>query len=304
MSGKTVYHLTAPDGRHFYMLGHGSWLADGQPMEQLTRVRHDSSWYVVATEPAVIARKLPDRYRVVSWELKDPETESKRFPLTLTHVDYNERTDSGDDGDAPECGMYRSVGETTPGGSEPIDMAAIVHLDGEPAPADGRTWVAKLPYELSNHVELLHLFPGRLSGFRGAVIEAVRQRLGVGEYTGWLSAKGSCGEAYQRSGYITAKLKVPYSPRQTEFVHDRSRSTGKELKGGRNAERTVALEVTVAVADSIEGKTRAEAALRWDEMLPRLVEEIAAELEPAVCWHCKGKGVVRQSEIAKQGAIV
>ncbi len=297
-----VYHLTGPDGQHYYLLpGHtyGTWLADGQPMR---RANKSNWWYSTGHTAQQITKRHPDKTTTLGYRLRDPDTASAKYPAELSTTDFNERTDDGDDEHAPEATLYERITNTTPGEVEPLDMTLVVDLDGEPAPSDGRTWVAKLPYELTRHTELLHLFPGHMPGFRTAVVNAVNTHLGADTRPLYRSVGGAGCEEVRGSDNIRAWRKVPYEPRQTTFVHDRSRSTGRELKSGRNVEKTTTLEVVVRVGDRVEGATRAEAAAKWDEMLSRLVAEIVAELEPAVCRHCSGTGVVKQTAAHRHAA--
>jgi hypothetical protein len=142
----------------------------------------------------------------------------------------------------------------------------------------------------------LHLFPGQLSGFAHVVVAELTKRMGGDNGTWRAASQGLGGAEVTKDGLVRAWRNVPYSPRQTKFVHDYGRN-GRALKSGRDIERTERFEITINVDSYVRGANRAEAAAKWDEALPIVVEQIIAELEPAVCWHCKGKGVVRAKDV-------
>jgi hypothetical protein len=296
---QTIYHLTGTK-QHYYLIArlpgmpHGTFLANGQPMDK-ARDGHGgygaACWYTTSHAVSTIEFRPDDRTITVDYKIKDPESVSARFPLTLTVEEWSDRTDCGDDEHAPEILLYQRITKTEPGETTPVD-ATIIDLDGEPAPRDGHTWTAKLPYELEHHVELLHLFPGHLTGFREALCTEVKRRLGVSDRV-WGEPAGCTTTGDQRRTYVNAWRDVPYSPRQTEFRHDHSRSTGRALKSGRTVEKTARLSIAIEVGDIINGANRAEAVAKWNETITRLADEILAKLEPAVCWHCKGTGVVK-----------
>lgn len=285
-----MFHMTGPEGQHFYLLGSGSFVANGTPME---RVRN-SGWHQVPFIATWIS-KVINEYPVVDYyRLKDPQAASPAFPAVLSVEDYQFRTQEDDYDDSPEYHLYEPVMREVPPTYEEVDVSSFINLDGEPCPKDGRTWVTQLPYELSRHPELLHRYPGYLSGFKDAVKLAIQRRLGLREglRTSLLADVG-CEETYKRVGYLTAWKTVPYLPTHYRQVPKVSRATGKPLKATKEIVETTKLEYTFQCPERIEGSNRAEAAAYWDTLMDELVEKAMNALEVSPCWHCKGTGIVQ-----------
>lgn len=300
-----VYHLTAPDGKHYYLtekMGSGFYppclVGDGTELSVHTSKSYGTIWYVSDSPISTFEKKHADRVEITKYTLKDTSAASVKYPLEISTQDYNERTDDSEDEDAPECALYEPVKVTIPGNTEKLNVE-LIDLDGPPPPPDQRIWVAALPYELTRHKELLHLFPGHLAGFRSAVAEAINARLGgyrpglLGQRYG-RSGEGGCEVG--RDGVISAWRYVEYSPRQTRLVHNIGRS-GRKLTSTHEQPQLTRVTIELRIADRIPGKNRAEATEIWDQELATLVDKIVNDLKPYICWHCGGKGFVSAKDV-------
>lgn len=300
MATAYVLHDPTDADRHFWLIKSNervaSWMVDGQPLEPIeSRNGYPGPWYTGPGSGTPVGHKY-DSSRVIGYRLRDADAASVKFPTTLTPEEWSARTASyDDDADSPEDALYDRVTEKIPGDLVPVD--AVVDLgDGSPAPHDGLTWTARLPYELQHHPELLHRFPGHLSGFRAAVIDAAK-RLPV-MAAGWMNSNAR--EDSNRPGFVDVYTTVPYEPRTTRFVHDEDRR-GNKLRRGRTVVELKRLEVSVQVPANIEGPNRAAAREVWDREMARILAAIEEALTPAPCGHCKGTGIVSRADRAVGG---
>lgn len=257
------------DGTWFYYLGdqyeQAVVAAGGEPMTATER----RGWFASTREATSVTITRPGYPVLTGYRLADPDTASVRFPLTLTVAEYESLRD--DEDDAPVTGLYDRV--TVPGEPRVEEFAGPwVRLDGEPVPQDGRTWAARLPFELSQHREYLHLFAGHMGGFRAAMTEAVK-------------AMPRVRYCHDTGGGLDVTVEVAYSPprtRQAALGHRRRKVAVPDLA-------TRHLHFTVP--EQVPGENRAQAAAEWD----RLAAELRAEVESATvaaCAHCDGRGYV------------
>lgn len=177
---------------------------------------------------------------------------SERYPERLTAEEWRAKAGDFDDPIDPSYrAMYEPVSK--PKEHERHEQRHFLRLDGEPPPKDGRVWQAKLPYELANHIEYLHLFPGRLLGFT----DAVKARLeGLSD------------------------LAIDF------YTHGSAPSIFVKVPGGNGyAYHNDAYRVPA----SIEASNRAEAVVEWDRRLDLIEADVRSKCE--VCEHCQGTGL-------------
>lgn len=238
-------------------------------------------WHASAEPVGDVTVSTPNPPKLVSYRLRDLETASAKYTEAMTIERHKELFGN-------YSNLYEGVYEDQPDQTLTFPSTDFVIIDDAEAPEeDGLTWSVNVRDGLARHPEFLHLHPGVLIGFRKAIRDEVRSRVG---YTGHLFAENGCSE--DDGGRLRAWRTVPYEPRRTKFVHDTSRRTGNKLKSGRQVPEAKRLEVWVATPDHIPGRNRADAKRRWNEELEAIASEIVDMLEPAPCWHCKGTGVV------------
>jgi hypothetical protein len=278
-----IYHITnQATGEHYYLLppaGYGAtWIGDGQP---LTRVRGE--WWKTSGRLVTLTAQHADKTTTTGYEIEDPSAVSERFPATLTVAKYEDRTDDEDDyTTAPERSLYRPITRTEPGKAIMVDLSGTVELDGEPAPDDGRTWVAQLPYELSNHCELLHMFPGHLRGFPGALRSALDAIPGVSAYD---------------NGEFTVYIRRHYSPAVVRMVKDSSRPRSKKLV---EQERHDTGTYVLSPPNLIYGKNRAAAVAEWDRLMGKYVATVSEAAMSTPCGHCHGTGLAEIKSLTRK----
>lgn len=273
----TVYVL-AHEGAWHYLLtplarfGRGAAvLADGEPLAPHTR----GGWWVGDHEAKRLEARIEQYPSTVGYRLRDVSAASARFPTELTPEAWAER---GFDGDDAAAALYERIREDV--APEVVAYAGPrVRLDGEPVPDDGLPrWTAKLPHELQNHSELLHLFPGVMHGVRDAIVAAVRELPGVS----FVDAKTSPVEVH---------LSMPYDPPRMYWA-DRYGSTGRKLRGREQRTETYRAIVPVVAPYSVEGSNRAEAAAHVRRLIAEAKDRVSAAGQLKACGRCAGRGVV------------
>lgn len=258
-SGTYVLH---DGGDWFYYLGDGeTFYADGSPMRQAA----ERGWWVADHEASVIEREHPPTKKLLEWKLIDPFPPTEEYPATLTIEEHRGRYDFGD-GDPKVGVLYEGVYEDVPTRREVIDTRFIV-LDGSPSPVDGLTWEAQLPFALRYATQYRHLFPGRLTGFRAALIERLEKIPGVSAY-----------DQSKFSVYVKVRYEKPVP--------------GKNLAGKRIQVKEVTRTVPISPPRTVEGNNRADAKAEWDHLMTRYVEEVMYWTEARICSHCGGEGIL------------
>lgn len=271
MSEQPIICLHHGDAWYYFLpstYGRDRWVAiaaghAGEDLASAGRAR----WFAGTFLAESIQRRTPVAPKTLAWELADESAASERFPRMLTVEEWAERQGTDEDSDFPERGLYRAVTEPQP------DKVVVLegpwqHADGEPAPPDGRTWVAKLPYELIQHSELLHLFPGSLQGFRAALVARLNTIPGVTAYD------HATFEVY---------AKVPYDPPRHSW-------TGKG-RSKRQVAEGLTRSQTFYPPREIPGATRASAAVAWDETIAKFVAVVSEMATVRPCGTCAGTGV-------------
>jgi hypothetical protein len=250
-------------------------------------------WHRAAGTPQPVTASRPGRSVKVGYELRNPAAVSEAFPLTRTTLD-----DLDDD---TATALYRTVHEAAEPETVTFTVEAMKVIDGAavPAPEDGLTWVANITDELQHHPEIHHLFPGHLSGFREAVVGAIKAQPFMRGGPSGLLDRAEARTDRDKPGMVLANRSVPYEPRQTRTVYDERRSRRRPV--AREVVETKRLSIALQVPDLIAGKTRAEAVERWHSTVAEILAEVEEALTPAPCWHCQGTGVV--SAKAAAGAV-
>lgn len=275
------------DGTWFYYLpevARVTWVtgspevaADGEPMTACEK----AGWYSAAREAAVITVTRPAHPVTIGHRLADPDTASVRYPLTLTVAEYEQRREIEDD--ERIFALYDRV--TEPGDPSVEEISGPwLRLDGAPPPADGRTWHAALPAELTEHPEYLHLFPGYLGGFRARVTKTV-ERMPRVRYS-------FDGASHGRGAVIEVTVEVPFDKPLTRYEparnQDGSRSRSRK---GRTVTETATRSLVFPAPDRVAAVNRAAAAAKWDEWEAEIVQAVT-EASVAACSHCRGTGHV------------
>lgn len=279
----TVYALKLPDGRFAYHLpktdtltGHRltGVFADGQPMTPL-----QAGWWASDTEATHLVATAQPAPKATGYKLTDPAAESRRYPLTLSVQEWRERADRGESDTLWE--LYTTVTQDQPAVEHVYDGPIHVLEGREPPTPDELPWHADLPHVLGSRPEYLHLFPGRIHGFRDHVQAAIKKMPGV-QY---------CFDNYQNYKGLSVTLKVPFEQPQTRWQADISRRTSKPLKTGRTVPVLVTRELRLPVPVSISAPNYEMAVDDWHEQVDFWLS-VVRNASVAACNTCNGTGHV------------
>lgn len=271
------------EGTWFYYLSGDALsaevLADGVPMTGLGNT-HRAGWWAADHEATVITLRKPRHPLTLSYRLRDPSTESERFPATLSTQDYQDR--SGDDDD-----VFWRLYEPVTQEQEP-EVTAVegpwLRLDGEPPADDGRSWKANLPYALANRREYLHLFPGYMPGFREHMQEIIKALPHVRHV--FEAKRGTLVYG------LEVTLEVPFDQPVTEYRPARNRDgSPSRSRAGRTVPKMATRKLDLPVPYRIDGPDRATAAAEWDRREADLLAVIEGA-SVAACAACGGCGYV------------
>lgn len=271
------------DNRFYYFISRDTWShttwraeSDAGESESLTPTTFSNkSWYVGSFLADRIVRVLPGPLSIVRWQLRDLAVRSERFPEFLSSDEMNNRC-AHDDYECIERSLYTALTEQEPAQEEVIQGPWIM-ADGELPPDDGLTWIARLPYQLEQHAELRHLYPGRLTGFRSALVARLRELDGV--------------EAYDQNGGFTVYIKTPYHPARRKW-RGRLLASGKpSRKIGKEVEERLTRSVTINPPTDIHGVNRAEAVKSWDWIMADYVTQFTEAAAGPICGACDGSGI-------------
>ena len=239
-------------------------------------------WYRAPVRPTAIETTGRARTEIAEYILAEGIRPSVRFPAKLTPDEWHARVYNEDYEVADERtkANYVAVHRDLEPPVEIIDTP-LLELEGTPAPDDGLTWTARLPFELRAHPEFLHLFPGR---FAESFIDAFEKRADamprvVHTYKPNIHRRGS---------HVEVGLKVPFDPPQTRPARK------GERRGRRKVARLASVKLELQVPARIEGVNRAEAKAEWEGTMARLLAEIEAA-SVAACGHCDGRGYVERN---------
>lgn len=183
------------------------------------------------------------------------------LPPTLTPEEWKTMREVGLDDEVSATALLYRSSYVPVYGERPIirtevDLSDCVELAGTPPGAFpvGSTWHSKLPFELRERGEYLHLFPGYLTGLRAVVAGRLSQLPYVSSYdqsdfTVFAPVKGQTCEMV-KAGY----LKPP--------------------------------------PHRIDAENLAAAAAEWERLLAGYVEKVEAATRRGTCPTCRGTGDV------------
>jgi len=255
------------EGIWFYFLPTGyspaTWTAVAGDRSEVLEQMGKPRWFKGTLLAERLVKRSPSNGVVIGFQLDDSSAASERFPMVLTMEEWKSRTDRDD---APEASLYSSIVESQPD-HEAVFEGPWLMYDGEPAPVGGN-WSAKLPYDLIHHSELLHLFPGTMSGFRAALKERLNKIPGITAYD-------------QEEFSIYAK--VEYDPPQY-------RTVGKG-RAVRQVSTTMTRSETIRPPREITGVNRADAVRKWNESMDTYLALGTEMTTVKPCATCKGTGV-------------
>lgn len=252
-----------------------TWFAEaGDTVEELVPTKK-ARWYTGTFLAERLKQRRPGGKKTVGYTLKDETAASERFPLVLTVAEWDERTDDDDDNDTPEHSLYARITEPQPDQDTVFEGPWLV-TDGSPAPQDGRSWSARLPYELQHHSELLHLYPGTMGGFREALVLRLNQIPMV--------------TAYNQAEF-SVYAKVRYEPPTFTW-------TGKG-RAKRQVESRLMRHETWSPPREVPGVNRAAAAVRWDQLMTQYLQAATDMATVRPCSACHETGIAPYKEETK-----
>lgn len=280
----TVYALAHPDGRFLYFLPAPegqhrrtpvSITADGQPMTRL-REKNNAGWWVTDHQAEQIVATYQPPAKLTSYELRDMDALSARYPAKLTVDEWDAHPDNSDH----LYSLYRCVTQDQPAIEHVYDGPYMV-LEGREPPGPGELpWKAQLPYELAERPEYLHLFPGYIPGLRAHLHELIKKMPRVEH----------CFDGYQNVPGLHITLAVPYDPPATAWVSNYG-ARGQELKSGRTIQQRARRTLLLPVAPNVAADNYAQALEAWEQQVAYWVGQVEAASVTA-CGHCHGSGQV------------
>lgn len=252
-----------------------TWIAEAADKAEALAVTKKARWYTGTFLAERLKQRRPGGHTTVGFKLKDETAASVRFPLVLTVAEWEERTDDDDDDTSLEDSLYSRITEPQPDQDTVFEGPWLV-TDGSPAPQDGRSWSARLPYELQHHSELLHLFPGTLGGFREALVARLNNIPMV--------------TAYNHTEF-SVSASVPYAPPTFSW-------TGKG-RAKRQRENSLLRREVWYPPREIAGVNRAAAAVLWDQTMEQYVKAATDMATVRPCSTCHETGIGPYKEEAK-----
>jgi hypothetical protein len=280
MTAPKVYALADPEnGFWVYARSYGDYVlhVDGVAARPRETPGAQTDWWWTPGEPRDLKLIGPPTKETVSFTLPEGVTTPLGSPITVEQ----RRALFDDEGDPvqPWARLYEAVREDRDPQVTELP-APVMLLPGAPPPqGDGRRWVADLPWEVREHPEYLHLFPGHIPGFKQALYE----HLGGRGFGGRSQVAGvDCYDDRETRALKIART-ASYAPALT---------TTRKKRGGRGKEtvpRTVTRTLLLLVPDSVKGANRADATARWDALWAKALELVEASNVQA-CGHCEGRG--------------
>ncbi|MCI3279162.1 hypothetical protein [Streptomyces cylindrosporus] len=269
--GRWLYHLPKPDADDFRHESVAGAFADGQPMEKL-----HSDWWAAAGEAAELKVATKPRQKTTDYRLTDADTESVKYPATLTVAEWNERREYDDN----MWQLYKAVREDLPPVEYVYDEPVMVLEGRQPPGPDEPQWVARLPHALTERPEYKHLFPGHIPGFAEHLMDVFKAMPRVQHVF----------HNYQGRVGVYVALNIPFDPPQTVWQANIGRG-GKKLKSGRNVPQTVYRTVNLPIPDNVAAVTYEQALTVWEEQAA-FWTSVVESTQVAACGACGGTGHV------------
>ena len=269
--GCWLYHLPKPDTADFRYGRNRQALADGQPMEEL-----HSDWWSARSEASTLSTTAHRDQKTISYRLSDPDTESVKYPATLTVDEWDERRERDDN----VWQLYTAVREDQDPVVHVYDGPVMILEGREPPTPDEPQWIADLPHALTGRPEYQHLFPGHIPGLADHLMTVFKGM----PYVDFVSAN------FQGRPGIHVSLKVPYDEPRTEWRANTGRN-GKPLKSGYHVQITVNRRITLPIPNRVPGDTYEKALAVRQEQIDYWTG-VVSEASVAACSHCDGKGFV------------
>jgi hypothetical protein len=234
-----------------------------------------------------------DRVIVTAWEQAPDEPTASDFE----HLG----NDDHDDDTCLTCAVVRRVYEPVPNPRVPrehvVDLTGWQPLPGTPDPDTNRPWTVDDPSTLAVYGRhTAHLWPGTMSGFRAAVVDALWAHP-------WVAAIGArrdrggfiLGPVYEsssRKGEVIVSVPIPWNvpQKRARTKHDRGR-------GPFYDKVAITHRVELVVPDQLAAASKAEALARWDDTVRGWTTRFLPDIDkaPAACSSCRGRGFYLRS---------
>ena len=275
--GRWLYHLPKPDtfktdGNQLRITELTGVFADGQPMQKLR-----GDWWVTEHEATRLTATAQPGAKTIGYKLRDADTESVRYPATLTVDEWQERSDRESD---TLWELYTNVLQDQPSLEHVYDGPIVVLEGREPPTPDEPQWVANLPHALTERSEYMHLFPGHIPG----LADYLMARFKTMQYVDFV------GVNFQNRPGVHVSLKLPYDEPRTQFRAYTGRR-GQPLKSGYHVQVTVNRRITLPIPSRVPGDNYEQALAGWNEQIEYWTG-VVADASVAACSHCDGKGFV------------
>jgi len=240
-------------------------------------------WWSATHEATTISIVRPQGDRTVGYRICTPDAASARYPASLTRAEYDARCSESESEAELLSGLYERVTKPQPPTTEEV-TGPWLRLDGTPPAQDGRSWVAKLPHELSYRPEYLHLFPGYMPGFREQMTELLKALPRVKYVFDWKTG----GQVHGLQVTLEAPFDRPVTEQVPALNRDGSRSRSRKP---RTVTLTATRRLDLPVPYRLDAPNRAAAAAEWERREADLLAIIDGA-SVAACHVCRGHGYV------------
>ena len=237
-----------------------------------------------------------DGRECVGHTLIDADAASAKFPAYLTDAEWVERGFGNEDD--PEGYMatriYRAEWKVIPGAPTVHPTAGLTEIPGSVDEHPDRPWVADQPMSLVYSRNYHHLFPGRMSGVREAVLAALNAE--YGQKTGYLNSTGAVYDWDGSHGkQIDVTLRLDYDTPQWAMKEKRTQS-GRRSRATEKVRvtRDVVVSVPLGKGTYVQAASKAEAVEKFDAAVTAWVEWVKSH-QMTVCSHCDGHGAIPTS---------
>lgn len=280
------YFLTGDDGTVYYPIVGPSHTGQVVPKVSLPYPegveppgRYDSAPYWVCSPEGpveTVTFTTPGQHALAGWKLRDPETESVAFPLTLPADAMDDGYDSGlESDDDPRLPFYERDYTSGP------DVIVEASTEGlSPMPGGGPdlhpdvNWVPYQPARFAYSENYWHLLPGSTADLHPRLLAELLRIYGNAERGGpWVT--------FQRDGLeapLTLTANVGYNP---------------PIRGRKPRTQQVSLidvSTTVRRSSRIRAATKAEGVALLNTTVQAWVDYAASKVNARPCAACHGNG--------------